>query len=450
MKVAFVQPSLDGSHSRAAMEVLCFAILKALTPPDVEICIHDERLGPVPFDETVDLVAITVETFTARRAYQIAANYRRRGVPVVLGGFHPTFLPGEARRFADAVVVGDAETAWPQVLADARAGRLKPLYRSAEFAPMAGVVPDRSVFAGKRYLPIGLVQCGRGCRFNCSYCSIHAFYGRSIRHRPVHEIVTEIEQRQARHYLFVDDNLYHDTEQFKTLLRALIPLRIRWSCQSSLDVARDTELLRLMKRSGCSVALLGFDTLDPGNLRAMKKAWNRKWASYDTSIARIQDAGLMIYGTFVFGYDGDTPDSFDRTVEFAIRNKFVLAGFNPLTPTPGTRVHDELSRQGRMIYERWWLDPRYRYRDAVFQPRGMTATQLEEGCYRARTAFSSYGSILSRVWDQRTNLRSAANLLTYTLTNQLTRREIREKEGHVLGVAGAMDPFEQVRGAALA
>jgi radical SAM superfamily enzyme YgiQ (UPF0313 family) len=170
MKVTFVRPNLHDGRSRDAMEPLAFAILKGLTPPDVETTFHDERLAPVPFDEPTDLAALTVETYTARRAYRIAGEYRRRGVKVVMGGYHPTFVPDEALRFADAVVEGDAEGLWEQVVADARRGRLQSRYRREGFAPLQGSRPDRSVFHGKRYAPVTLVQYGRGCRYNCDFC----------------------------------------------------------------------------------------------------------------------------------------------------------------------------------------------------------------------------------------------------------------------------------------
>lgn len=160
MKVTFVRPNMFDDRLTSAMQVLSFAILKGLTPPDVETVLYDERLERVPYDEQTDLVAMTVETFTARRAYKIADEYRRRGIPVVMGGFHPSMMPQEAALFADAVVIGDAEGVWPQIVEDARRGTLKPVYRSREFLPMAGLRVDRSIFAGKEYAPIALVQMG--------------------------------------------------------------------------------------------------------------------------------------------------------------------------------------------------------------------------------------------------------------------------------------------------
>jgi radical SAM superfamily enzyme YgiQ (UPF0313 family) len=441
VKITFIRPNLYERRSGDAMEPLVFAILKSLTPPDVEVVFHDERLAAIPYDEATDLVAMTVETFTARRAYQIASEFRARGVPVVMGGYHPTFLPDEALRFADSVVIGDAEGVWPRVVEDARKGRLQQRYSQTGFAPLDGLMPDRSIFRGKRYAPVAMIQYGRGCRYNCEFCSIRAFYGSDLRQRPVREVVEEIERAGRRHIFIVDDNIFVDVPKAKELFTALIPLKIRWSCQVSIDVARDPELMRLLEKSGCTTAVVGFESLSPKNLHQMKKDWNLRWNDYPTAIRILQDAGIMIYGTFVFGYDEDTPDSFEATVEFAIENRFYLGNFNPLTPTPKARLYDRLKSEGRMLYERWWLDPAYRYGAATFHPRGMTADQLTEGCYRARSLFNTYSSIARRAFAPSTNLRSPYRLGLYLATNLISHREIHAKQGQALGGPGPLSPL---------
>jgi radical SAM superfamily enzyme YgiQ (UPF0313 family) len=417
------------------MEPLCFAVLNGLTPSGVETGLQDERIEPINFDEPTDLVAMTVETYTARRAYNLAAEFRRRGVPVVMGGYHPTFLPEEALGAADAVVCGDAEGVWPQVLADARLGHMKGVYEADGFAPIGGSPPDRSIFAGKPYAPITMIQYGRGCRYNCEFCSIRAFYGSHLRQRPIAEVIEEIERTGARTVFFVDDNLFVDEVKTKELFRALIPLGIRWFSQVSIDVARDRELVQLMARSGCFALLIGFESLNEDNLAQMRKKWNLRFGDYATSLAVLRDAGLMIYGTFVFGYDHDRRDSFDEAVEFAIRNRFYLANFNPLTPTPRAPLFDRLQREGRLIWEKWWLDSGFRYGHATFHPRGMTADDLTEGCWRARTEFNRVGSIARRLTDLRTNARSPFRVGLYLLSNRISRREIRRKQGMRLGGA---------------
>ncbi len=440
MKLVFVRPNMHEGRSSDAMEPLAFAILTSLTPTDVDVRLFDERLEAVPFDVEADLVAMTVETYTARRAYRIAAEFRRRGVSVVLGGYHPTFLPDEALCYADAVVQGDAEGLWPTVVEDARRGRLRRLYRQDDFPSLDGVRPDRSLFHDKGYARIAMLQYARGCKYNCDFCSIRAFYGANLRQRPVRDVVDEIERIGRKDVFFVDDNIFVDIPKAKELFRALVPLRIRWSCQVSIDVARDAELLQLMEKSGCTVAIVGFESLDEANLKQMNKGWSFRYGDYATSVRKLHDHGVMIYGSFVFGYDHDTPDSFDAAVEFAVENKFFVGNFNPLTPTPGAPLMERLRREGRLLHDRWWLDGNYRYGDATFEPRGMSAAELTQGCYRARSQFNRYGSIARRALDWRTNLRSPHRLGLFVVCNLVSRREIHAKQGVRLGGAGALEP----------
>ena len=431
---------MHGRRTSDAMQPLAFAILRALTPPDIEVVAYDERVEPIPLDEPTDLVAMTVETYTARRAFQLATAYRRRGIPVVMGGYHPTFLPEECASFADAIALGDAEGVWPAIVADARRGRMRPTYQQRDYPALAGQPPaDRSVFKGKKYAPVTLVQYGRGCRFNCDFCSIHAFYGNSLRQRPVRDVCDEIERAGQKLVFFVDDNLFVDVPKARELFEAVRTLGINWFCQTSIDIARDRDLVRLMAKSGCSSALFGFESLRAENLRQMRKGWNVKWQDFETSIGVVRDAGIMIYGTFVHGYDHDTVQSFDDTVEFAIKHRFYLANFNPLTPTPRAPLYDRLAKEGRLIHDRWWLDPRFRYGDATFHPRGMTADELTDGCWRARRAFNTAGSMVKRFLDPKGALRTPRNAVQYLLSNTISRRAIFEKQGAALGGPEALD-----------
>jgi radical SAM superfamily enzyme YgiQ (UPF0313 family) len=243
MKITFIRPNLSNKRSADAMEPLVFAVLAGLTPPDVELSLFDERLEPVPYDHPTDLVALTVETYTARRAYQIAAQFRQQGIPVVMGGYHPTFLPQEALQYADSVVIGDAEGVWEQVVRDAQAGKLQQIYQQQKPPTLEGLRLDRSIFQGKRYLPLVPVQYGRGCRYACDFCSIHAFYGSNLRQRPVAEVVAEIEALNKKFIFLVDDNIFVDVPKAEALFQALIPLNIHWVCQVSIDMAHNASLL---------------------------------------------------------------------------------------------------------------------------------------------------------------------------------------------------------------
>lgn len=424
-----------GGRSSDAMEPMVFGILRGLTPPEHECVLFDERLEEIPLDDETDLVAITVETFTARRSYQIASEYVKRGVPVVMGGYHATFCPQEALQFANSVVVGESELAWPQILRDASRGEMQRVYKG-QLAGLDEVTIDRSIFAGKKYRPIKLVQFGRGCKYACDFCSIHAFYGNNLRWRNVDQIVEELSTSKRPFVFLIDDNLFNDRERLKELLKAIRPLRIHWNCQASIDVAADQELVQLMADSGCLSVLVGFESLVEQNLKQMKKSWQRKYGTFDDLVQVFRDHGIMVYGTFVLGYDHDTPDSFKITLDFALRNKFFLANFNPLAPTPGARLYDRLKSEGRLIRDPWWLDPDFRYGDTMFQPRGMTPDQLKEGCYWARTEFNRATNILRRATDFRANLRSPLHAAAFALSNFTSRKEIHSKQGRSLGVEG--------------
>jgi radical SAM superfamily enzyme YgiQ (UPF0313 family) len=440
MRITFIRPHIMDMRSLTAMEPLVFAILAGLTPSDIELDFFDERLEPIPNDHETDLVGLTVDTYTARRAYQIASQYHKRGVPVVMGGYHPTFLPDEALVYADAVVIGDAEGVWGQLVEDARQGKLQRIYKDSKLPSLDGLRFDRSIFVGKDYKLVAPVQFGRGCRYACDFCSINAFYGSHTRQRPLSEVVAEIKALDHRYIVFVDDNLFVDIPKAEALFRALIPLNIHWACQISIDIAENTQLMDLMAKSGCFCAMIGFETLCKDNLRQMRKGWNIKHNDYETAIRKFRERGIMVYASLVFGYDHDTVDTFDITAEFIIRTKCALANVNTLAPMPGSRLYSRIMNENRLIHERWWLEPSYRYGQAAFHPMRMTADELTEGCLRARRIFHGYGSILKRALDPLANSRNLYHLGLFLAVNLLTRSELSSKLEHRLGADIPLEP----------
>lgn len=440
MKITFIRPHLIQKRAADALEPLVFAILARLTPPDVELAFYDDRLEAIPYDEPTDLAALTVETFTAKRAYQIAAQYRKRGVPVVMGGYHPTLMPDEAAQYADSIAIGDAEVIWPQIVADARAGKLQRIYQAAPNLAVEGVTPQRSIFKGKRYGPLRIVQFGRGCRFACDFCSINAFYGRSTPRRCMDDVLAELDELRGQYVFFADDNLFTDKEQAEALFKALKPFNIHWACQISLDIAQNPHLLDLMGASGCVGALIGFESLNPDNLAQMKKKWNVR--DYAESLARIYERGIMVFGSFVFGYDHDTPEAFERTLEFALRSKLALAQFNPLMPMPGTPSYERLKREKRLLFDPWWLEDDYRYGETIFSPKNITPEELRDGIIRLRREFNTYGAIAQRMFEPRSNARSIYHLFAYLAINLVTKKEIRNKQGEPLGDGSPINLLE--------
>ncbi len=444
MKITFIRPHITDVRSPTAMEPLVFAVLAGLTPQDIELDFFDECLEPIPEEHDTDLVALTVETYTARRAYQIATQFRRRNIPVVMGGHHPSFLPEESLAYSDAVVVGDAEGVWAQLVRDAKQGKLKEIYRDTKQPSLEKLKFDHSIFKAKDYKLVVPVQYGRGCKYACDFCSIHAFYGFHTRQRPVAEVVSEIEALDRKYILFIDDNIFVDIPKAEKLFRALVPLNIQWVCQVSIDVAKNTQLLDLMAKSGCFCALIGFESLHEDNLKQMKKKWNIKDNDYATAIRKFHDRGIMIYASLVFGYDHDTVETFEIAAEFAIRSRFALANFNTLAPMPGSRLYKRLMDEDRLIFKRWWLDPEYRYGQAAFHPFRMTADELTEGCLQARGMFHGYASIFRRSLNTKANSCNLVRLGLFMGVNMIVRRELSTKLGHRLGADIPLEPRMEI------
>ena len=415
------------------MECLPAATLAALVPRDVERRFYDDRLEPIPYDEPTDVVAISVETYTARRAYQIATEYRRRGVPVIMGGFHATLCPDEVAQYADSMVVGEAEGLFEQVIDDYRHGRPERVYRAAE-RPALRTTPDRSIFRGKRYLPITLVEFARGCRFRCDFCAVQSFFGATHTHRPVDTVLDEIARvrRPGQMIFFVDDNMTSGMAEARELMEALIPLRIRWVSQTSINVAHDDQTLDLMRRSGCQGVLIGLESLHADSLKQMNKSFNLMAGGPAVALANMRRHGLSVYGTFIFGYDHDTPETLAETVAFAIEQGLFIAAFNHITPFPGTPLYKRMCAEGRLLYDAWWLDPRYRYNMIPFQPKTMSPEELGQLCLHARRRFYGWRSILKRAGAP-VNRRSPFVIWNHLAINALHHWDVEGRSGLPLG-----------------
>jgi radical SAM superfamily enzyme YgiQ (UPF0313 family) len=436
MRITLIHPAIGHrpgeSYIRSwQMESLPIATLAGLTPPDVELRFYDDRLEPIPFDEATDAVAIPVETYTASRAYQIASEYRSRGIPVVMGGFHPTLVPDECSRYAEAIVTGEAEGSWPEVVDDLRHGTLKPRY-AAQRGDLSRIKVSRELFRGKRYLPIGLVETGRGCRFPCEFCAIQTFFDRSYRRRDPAAVIDELRllKHEKKVFFFVDDNFAGDIKAGKELLPELAALKLRWITQMSINAAHDEAFVAQLAQSGCKGVLIGFESLNADNLRLMNKRFNTMRSGYAGALANLRRHGISVYGTFMFGYEHDTPDSFDEAVDFAMAQDMYIAAFNHLTPFPGTPLYDRLQREGRLRYEAWWLDSRYRYNDLPFVPKNMRPEEITQGCVGARRRFYSWRNIFKR-WPG--NFHDSFMFRNYLMINGMHRNEVSQRNGYPLG-----------------
>ena len=440
MRVTLIEPTMikTGGFSEKpswVLQPLTLATLAGLTLPDVEVQALDDRLEAIDYDEPRDLVGISVKTFTARRAYQIAAEFRQRGVPVILGGHHPTLLPAEAAERADSILIGEAEGVWSDVIADARRRQLKPVYRQPATLPFENVRVNRSVFAGKKYLPVAMIETTRGCPFSCNFCSVTTFFGRGFRRRPPEEVVADVLSLNQKSIFFVDDNIVADKEAAKALFRALIPLRIRWISQASLTMTKDLELMRLMRDSGCAGVLVGIETINRNNLKQIHKSWNTVGIGYDEALKIARDHGIAIVGSFILGMDDDTPQTLDLLLEFAIRQRFFSVLFNLLTPYPGTELYNQFLQQGRLLKPQWWLDPTYTYGSAVFQPRNISPPELERARLQMYREFYGPRSILRRLWEPQANARDLWHAFTFLTMNLPANKEEGMRFGKALGAS---------------
>jgi len=405
------------------MEPLQLAILAALAEEEDNVKLFDERAEEIPFDEETDLVGITVDSFNARRAYQISEKYRAKGVQVVLGGIHPTVLPEESEKYADAIVIGDAEPVWKMVLSDAKNHKLKKRYSGKFTIPQEGVFPRRDLFKNKGYLPVSLIQFSRGCKFRCSFCSVSEFFQNSHQCRKIDDVLYEIEKDNLKTLLFVDDNMVSNKALLKDLLRELIPYKLKWASQSSIDMVYDLEMMDLMAQSGCIGNLVGFESINVNSLKWFRKAPNlRNFDKYYEALEIFRDYGFLTWASFMFGNDFDTIDSLQETVEYAVKMKFTLAFFHILMPYPGTQIYEQFKAEDRLLYDGcWWNHDDYKYNSATFIPKLISSEKLSEITIQANKDFYSIPSIGKRLLDTKTNMRNLINFMIFSKFNYILR-----------------------------
>lgn len=384
MRIKLIEPKFRGEwnqQDRQDIRSFWFARLTlpavaALTPPDVDVAITDENVEEIDYDEPVDLVGLTAMTMHAPAAYGIAERFRAKGVPVVMGGIHASLVPQEAMVHVDSVVVGEAEALWETVVEDARKGRLKPLYKADGHPDLRGLPrPRMDLLKADAYDQVACVQTTRGCPFQCDYCSVSRFFGRTYRSRPVEEVIQEVEALGEKFVAFVDDNIVGDPRHARELFQALRPLGVRWGSQASLTIAQDPELLRLAADSGCYSLFIGIESLDPENLEGVHKRVNRV-EHYERSLRAIRDNGIMVVGSFILGLDNDDEGVFERTLRFCEKNEIELPVFFILTPLPGTPLYSRMEAQGRILTKDWGM---YDGMHVVFRPSLMSPETLQRG-----------------------------------------------------------------------
>lgn len=380
----------------------------AATPLSWKVTLADELHDTVPLDENFTLVGITAMTHQATRAYEIADAFRKRGIPVVLGGIHPTVLPEEALCHADAVVIGEAEPVWETLLENLLQGKLQQTYR----APLPGgsrlSIPwaRREIFDGKRYLTTQTLQASRGCPFDCPFCIVTPYFGNSFRYRDPDEIAAELQSFDKKLTVFLDDNILGDPERAKPILERLKGSKFRWGGQANLRFAEDPELVRLVAESGCIGIFVGIESVTGLHANHPKTA---NGSSQADLIKRIRDAGIVLEASIIFGFDDHDESIFEKTLRFVEETAPSLPTFNLLTPYPGTALFGQFDQEGRLLHKDW---KRYNHSEVVFRPKLMTPERLYQGWLEARQEAYSWSAIFSRI---KANPRSLFTNLAYNI-----------------------------------
>lgn len=361
----------------------------------------DEYNERIPYETPVDLVAVTVNTPNAAHCYEMAGRFRASGAKVVMGGPHATLRVEEAQVHCDHLVVGEAEETWPQFLEEFRLGRARRQYVCERTPSLRGLPIPRRDLIRRRPFTKGAVFATRGCPYSCAYCNLKQMYGEGFRTRPIHEVLADIRSMRNPYFVFWDDNFFGDVEYAARLMEGLRGLRRRWAAQVSLDRCADEELLRLARAAGCLYFFVGLESFSQEGLASVRKGFNPV-ARYGEIIDLIHRHGICVQAGIIFGFDADGPEVFEETLKACEALGIDGVTVSVMTPLPGTRVYEDMKRQGRLPHEDWQaFNGKTR---VAFVPKRMTAQELFDGYMRFRRSFYSFGSIFRRLRVSRTNL----------------------------------------------
>ncbi len=402
MKILLLQPwHADDKSYRARLSglisyaPLTLATLLALIPQEIEASVdtYDEIQGNYPLKhQKYDIVALSVLTSTAPRAYKIAQHFRQQGSYIVMGGYHPTHMPEEAAQHADTVIVGAAEYSWPQFLKDFAAGCPKPLYDRQHVNGADIVPPDRHAIPRKKYLKYPAVIANRGCPNNCEFCAISKMW-RTCSARPVENVINEIKALNTRMLVFFDPNFFGDREYSMALMKQLAKLNIRWVGSATIASAFDQELMRAAQQSGCAGLLVGLESMNRNTLDTSNKGFNDP-SNYKQAIAIMQSYGISVNGCFILGMDGDTEQELLSLPEQINYLNLNLARFAILTPVPNSPLFRRLEDEGRIITRDW---SKYNQHETVFMPQNMSPQRLDQIYRTVWKQTYSFKNIFKRV-----------------------------------------------------
>ncbi len=407
MRIKLIMPAWPKSSLWGKMgsgiPSLSLATVAALTPPEHEVSIIYDEKGPIDYDGPVDVVGMTGMTPVSKRAYEISAEFRKRGVFTVMGGIHATMVPEEAALHFDSVIVGEGERTWQALLRDYEKGRghVKKFYKNDGLVDLEteSPVPRLDFYRKQGFFLPNIIQTTRGCPFNCEFCTVTKFFGRSYRHKSHAQVVREIEAMDRDRFrgnevFFCDDNIVANRSFLMRMCDDITPFKINWYAQSTAAVADDDEVLRKMEQAGCKVLFVGFDSLNQESLDGIDKGHNVV-EKYATVVKKFHDRGISIHGSFMFGFDHDGIDVFRKFIDFGMKVKLDAAFLTIVTPFPGTRIHERLKAEGRIFDYDW---ERYDISTVVYQPAKLSVKDLQEGYWWMFREFHTYPNIFKRLW----------------------------------------------------
>ncbi|HEC88504.1 MAG TPA: B12-binding domain-containing radical SAM protein [Thermoplasmata archaeon] len=429
MRILLIMPSIKPDanlYEKLIMKLtmwspLTLYCIASLTDERHELTIIDENYRRIKYSSSYDIVAISTFTSTAPHAYEIADEFRARGVKVVLGGYHPTALPYEAKKHADAVLIGEAEDTWKKILEDAERDELKPFYISpANNSFISSPSPNYNGFFVMRG-----VEATRGCIYKCNFCSIsNSLMGCKFRKKPVEIVVKEIESIKCKGFVFYDSSLTLDIDYTKELFRKITHLNKKFACFGNADaLLRDEELLELSYNAGCVAWAVGFETVSPNTLKKIGKKSNRI-EEYGEIVKKINDYGMALIGSFVFGFDDDTSNTFNHTLNMLYRWNIDSVGVNILTPFPGTPLFKKLENEKRILTKDW---SKYDLYHVVFQPKKLTPQQIYDGINEIIENFFSLKNIIKKFFGKNFRIVTKSALLYHLLSSKIVYRICFEK-----------------------
>lgn len=392
--------------TKAMAATLTLPLLAALTPSDVEVVLTDEVVEPIDFDEKIDLVGITGITALIPRSYEIADEYRKKGVPVVMGGVHVSMLPEEAIQHCDSVVIGEAEGIWERVIRDAEKKNLQRFYYAPKFPNLFNALTPRWDLVKHNEYCCFTIHTGRGCPNDCEFCTVRAFFGSRYRHKSIERVVEEITFLQKinpkKPLFFSDDNFLASPKYSEELLNKMIPLKINhWWCQAAVDMLQNDKILGLMYEAGCRMIIIGFESLSQKTLVALNKSKINRVENYKETVNRIHSHQMGALGIFILGNDTDEDTTFEEIISFIDETNMAFPNITILTPYVGSRLYEKFKSEGRILSKNWG---EYNGETACFQPNRLSVKELEEKRVMIYKNIYGYGALykrLSNLWKKK-------------------------------------------------